>query len=177
MGLNSLNIIYVIQPNPGFPEGEIAEAIGYKSGHIAQSRSRGSVSKRFLDSLKQYLARLQNSTHVPPSKMEDQQVSYGKEDTVTAALAKTLQNISDSNQILARVIEESQKMILNQLMTNTTRLLETKTDIEIVGAMQNAYHEYWAEHVPPKNQTPAQVIKTIHNKAFEKLQKQKQKGK
>jgi transcriptional regulator with XRE-family HTH domain len=92
---------------------------------------------------------------------------------INDALARALDNIGTSNLILARLLEESQKEIKNCVTTNTVHLTEVKADLKVVAAMQNAYHEYWAEHVPPKGQTPKQVMSEIHSKAFASLENKK----
>lgn len=158
---------------------EFERSAGLSNGYLSNTDGRGAdVTQKILDKMSkkiplEYEAIFGKGAESEKNESPPQTNGAAKEESTVSLLARALDHISEANRALARIVEENQKAILEQVTTNTTHLIETKTDVGIVAAMQNAYHEYWAEHVPPKNQTPKQVMREIHNKAFASLEKQK----
>ena len=90
------------------------------------------------------------------------------------ALVRAVYSMADSietNKILAKLVEENQKIILQNLEANKENLADLKKDVAGVAEMQDSYHEFWAKYAPPKGLTSKQVIDTIRNTAFLRLEK------
>jgi predicted DNA-binding transcriptional regulator len=83
--------------------------------------------------------------------------------------------LKDQNQFLKERINELQRK-LDELTAIEKTLNEVRNDMGVMAALQKGYQEYWAEHYPPKNVKPENVIKEIHNRAFSSLEKIQKEG-
>lgn len=73
-------------------------------------------------------------------------------------------------------LEEARKTLLEKVSSIEQTLIQMRTDMGVMAALQKGYQEYWAEYYPPKNSKPDEALKRIHSKALSSLKKIQQEG-
>lgn len=73
-------------------------------------------------------------------------------------------------------LEEARKTLLEKVSSIEQTLIQMRTDMGVMAALQKGYQEYWAEYYPPKNSKPDEALKRIHSKALLSLKKIQQEG-
>lgn len=89
--------------NPALTEEGIAVQMGYNEGYISQSRSRGKVSKKFLNQLAIFLERLQNANKVveaPLAVLEEKR-----------SLEKALENLTEDKLRTTAILERMMTLL------------------------------------------------------------------
>jgi phage shock protein A len=143
----------------GLTQEEIAEKLNYDKSYLSQARKAGTE--------KLYHKLLTFRNELRKSKKSINTEADWRDEHI--ALLK------DQNQFLRERINELQRK-LDELTAIEKTLNEVRNDMGVMAALQKGYQEYWAEHYPPKNVKPENVIKEIHNRAFSSLEKIQKEG-
>lgn len=126
--INQLNtLIESIKTDTGLTEEEIAGRVGYNEGYISQTRTRGEVSNKFMESLKREFPAGQNANRgtlpkqAPPNNTETHAPDY-RDDMI----AYLKEKISLNEQKLLVMVQRNQALL--KAITETLPILVSRME-------------------------------------------------